>query len=143
VVLILQGILTTLPLSSVLHQSNPPDRGNEMALQRKPMPTSNTDETGLGSDGRIPNSDESVTLNVVEDEPLGGKEDQTKLGSVTSTLDVDDYPDGGLAAWSVVFGVSLLTDPCLSGLTDSAWSCSLPVPSSRRRSHRTNFVPNH
>ena len=71
------------------------------------MSASNTGETDSASDERIPNSDESVTLNIVEDWPLGGKEDKTEVGPVISTPDVDDYPDGGLAAWSVVLGVSL------------------------------------
>jgi len=110
-----------------------------MALRQTRMSTPNTDETDLASDGRIPNSEESVTLNIVEGGSLGGKED----GPVISTLNVDDYPDGGLAAWSVVLGVSPLTNPSLSEFTDQAWSCSLRVPSSRRRSHSTDFVPNH
>ena len=64
----------------------------------------------MGSIGRIPSSDESVTLNIVEDGSLEGKgEDGAGVGPVTSTADVDDYPDGGLAAWSVVLGVSPLT----------------------------------
>jgi len=101
-----------------------------MALRQTPMSTPNTDETDSASDGGIPKSDESVTLNIIEDEPLGGKEDETKV-----TYDADDYPDGGLAAWSVVLGVSASSDSRHSGFTNQAWPRSLPVPSSRRRLH--------
>jgi len=97
---------TSLSLFSIPHHPSPPDHENKMAPQQPPMSTSST----VALDGRIPTS-EFVTLNIVEDEPLGGKEDETEVGPVIPTPDADDYPDGGLAAWSVVMGVSPLTDP--------------------------------
>jgi len=81
-----------------------------MTLQ---TPTSTTNVVGisLGSNGPTPCSYESVTLKTTK-----GKEDD--VGPVISTPDADDYPDGGLVAWSVVFGVSPLTVPPSSEFTD-------------------------
>ena len=61
----------------------------------------------LGPSERTPTSDGSVTLKFVEDRPSGEKEDvEIEASPVLSTPDLDDYPDGGLAAWSIVLGVS-------------------------------------
>lgn len=56
-------------------------------------------------------TDESMTLNTVEGRQLEEKtEDEEKVASpVTPTPDADEYPDGGLAAWCIVVGVSPLT----------------------------------
>ena len=82
------------------------------------MSVPNAVEKDMGSTGRIPNSDESVTLgDTTEDGPSEGKEEgEIEAGPVTSTFDADDYPDGGLAAWSVVLGVSPLTIPSSFGV---------------------------
>ena len=62
-------------------------------------------------------SDGSVTLGgTTEDGPSEGKEGEIEAGPVTSEFDADDYPDGGLAAWSVVLGVNLLTIPSSFGV---------------------------
>lgn len=102
--------------------------------------TPNTDESDLASDGRIPNSDESMTLNIVEDGPLGGKEDETEVGTIISNA--DDFPDGGLSAWSVVLGVSPLLIPVcrslLIRLGHVVYLCHL-----RDVGHTTDFIPNH
>jgi hypothetical protein len=74
------------------------------------MWTSDAVEMGLGPNERTPTSDESMTLNIVEDQPLEEKEkeegEEIRVSPITTTSDVDDYPDGGLAAWCVVLGVS-------------------------------------
>ena len=84
-----------------------------MAFRQTPGSTSNT----VASDGQMPNSG-AMTLSIPEDGSLGGKEDETEVSPVIFTSDVDDYPDGGLAAWSVVLGVSPLTNPRLSDFAD-------------------------
>ena len=48
-----------------------------------------------------------------------GDDEEAKVFPIVVTSQVDDYPDGGLAAWSVVFGVgpsanSSLLDICYS-----------------------------
>ena len=59
-----------------------------------------------GASELTPTSDGSVMLKFVEDRPLEEKKDEEIGGSpVLTTPDVDEYPDGGLAAWSVVLGV--------------------------------------
>lgn len=58
-----------------------------------------------GASELTPTSDGSVMSKFVEDRPLEEKE-ETGTSPVLTTSDVDDYPDGGLAAWSIVLGVS-------------------------------------
>ena len=61
----------------------------------------------LGPSERTPTSDGSVTLKYVEDRPLDEKDEEIiEASPIFCTPDLDDYPDGGLAAWSVVLGVS-------------------------------------
>jgi len=53
----------------------------------------------------------SLILDTTVDWPLEAKKDaETKDGPVVAVVTslVDEYPDGGFAAWSVVFGVSAL-----------------------------------
>jgi len=59
----------------------------------------------LGPIERTPTSDGSVMLKFVEDRPVEEKE-EIEVSSALPTPDVDDYPDGGLAAWCIVLGVS-------------------------------------
>jgi len=48
-----------------------------------------------------------MTLDIPESRPSEKKEDETAASSVDPESDVaGDYPDGGLAAWCVVLGVS-------------------------------------
>lgn len=65
---------------------------------------------GLKLGERVPTYDGSVTLDAVDDQTLEEKvEDEgIEIGPVLPTPDGDDYPDGGLAAWCVVLGVSSL-----------------------------------
>ena len=62
----------------------------------------------LGASELTPTSDGSVILKFAEDRPVEEKEEDEETGTspVLATPDVDDYPDGGLAAWSIVLGVS-------------------------------------
>jgi len=64
-----------------------------------------------------PTSDGSMVLKFVENELSEGKEEDEEIGvsPVLTTPEVDDYPDGGLAAWSIVLGVSPLTIPSSFG----------------------------
>jgi len=57
----------------------------------------------LGTTELTPASDGSVMVKSVEDRQLEKKEEE--INPVPPTPDVDDYPDGGLAAWSIVLGV--------------------------------------
>jgi len=65
---------------------------------------------GLGSrtSELTPASDGPMMLKVVEDRLSEEKErgEEIEVSPVLTTSDVDDYPDGGLAAWSIVLGVS-------------------------------------
>jgi len=54
---------------------------------------------------RTPTSDGSMMLKFVEGRSLEEKE-EIEVSSALPTPDVDDYPDGGLAAWCIVLGVS-------------------------------------
>lgn len=56
---------------------------------------------------RTPTPGESLTLSI-DGRPLEEKtvDEETEASPVTPTSNVDDYPDGGLAAWLVVVGVS-------------------------------------
>ena len=57
-----------------------------------------------------PTSDGSTMLKFIESGPLEEKgEEEIGAGPILTTPDVDDYPDGGLAAWSIALGVSLST----------------------------------
>lgn len=46
---------------------------------------------------------------IVEGQLLDEKAELDQVSPVISTSDADDYPDGGLAAWCVVVGVSPLS----------------------------------
>ena len=74
-----------------------------MASQQIPVPALNTTELGLDQNERSLTSDESVTFG---GEPSEEKEGEIGVSSAIPTFNVDDYPDGGLAAWCVVLGVS-------------------------------------
>jgi len=67
---------------------------------------------------RSPTSDESIMLKFAEDLQSEEKGESEEIGvsPVLSTPDVDDYPDGGFAAWSIVLGVSPLTAPSFPGV---------------------------
>ena len=48
-----------------------------------------------------------MMLEILEDRPSGEKEDEKMEASpVVPASDASDYPDGGLAAWCIVLGVS-------------------------------------
>jgi hypothetical protein len=78
-----------------------------MASQQSPTPTPTTVEAGSESHEQRLSPDESVTLDVKEEEDL-------EASPAIPTAAVDDFPDGGLAAWSIVLGVSELTIPSSS-----------------------------
>ena len=113
-----------------------------MALQRLPMLTSNTLEMGSRPTISTSTSDGSLTLNIVEGRSLDGKTELDEANPVISASDADDYPDGGLAAWCVVVGVSSFPFPRLLDFTDEVASCSLRVLSSQRTSHSLSLTLN-
>ena len=105
------------------------------------MLTSNTLEMGSRPTISTSTSDGSLTLNIVEGRSLDEKTELDEANPVISTSDVDDYPDGGLAAWCVVVGVSSFPFPRLLDFTEGG-SCSLRVPSSQRRLHTLSVALN-
>ena len=113
-----------------------------MALQRLPISTSNTIEKGSGPNTRTPTSDESMTLNIVEGRPSDEKVELDEASPVVSAPGADDYPDGGLAAWCVVVGVSSFPFPRVLEFADEVGSRSLCVPSSQRRLHSRSLALN-
>lgn len=67
----------------------------------------NTIEIGPGSSEWGPTPTESITVKFPESrlpEKKAGGDVETGLATIANT--VDDYPDGGLAAWSVVLGAT-------------------------------------
>jgi len=111
-----------------------------MAVQQTPTSTLNTAEMDLESNERVLTSDESMTLDAPESRPSETKEGkEIEASPVTvSTPDASDidYPDGGLAAWCVVLGVSQMAVLAFSSFfSDELWACSVPVPFSQRRLH--------
>ena len=105
------------------------------------MLTSNTVGTGSRPTISTSTSDGSLTLNIVEGQSLDGKTELNEANPVISTSDADDYPDGGLAAWCVVVGVSSFPFPEFLDFTNVG-SCSLRVPSSQRRLHSLSVALN-
>ena len=105
------------------------------------MLTSNTVGTGSRPTISTSTSDGSLTLNIVEGQSLDGKAELDEANPVISTSDADDYPDGGLAAWCVVVGVSSFPFPEFLDFTNVG-SCSLRVPSSQRRFHPSGLALN-
>ena len=75
-----------------------------MAVQQQSPSRQGT--TPVDFHGRASLSDESRTVIAAEGRPSEGKEGGgIKAGLTISTLEVNDYPDGGLGAWCVVLGV--------------------------------------
>ena len=97
----------------------------------------NTIENGPGSSEWGPTPTESITVKFPESrlpEKKAGGDVETGLATIANT--VDDYPDGGLAAWSVVLGVGECPFPCLRNpLTCLVHILRPPVPFLRRRLH--------
>ena len=55
-------------------------------------------------DGLESQKQSTSTLNILEDSPPKDKE--AKISPIVArSIQVDDYPDGGLAAWCIVLGV--------------------------------------
>jgi len=81
-------------------------------------------------------------LESVEDQQLEKREEEIEINPAPPVPDVDDYPDGGLAAWSIVLGVSPSAISSPSQFTDEIGPRSLRVRFSRRRLNSTTFVPN-
>lgn len=76
-----------------------------MASHLRPTSTAGTLEMSPESDERRLTSDGSVTVNVSYDLQSDKKEEEdTEASPTTPTPVTDDFPDGGLAAWSIVFG---------------------------------------
>ena len=75
------------------------------------MSTLNAIRMDPGTTDLTPTSGGSMMLKSIGDRPLEEKEEDEEIGAspVLTTPEVDDYPDGGLAAWSIVLGVSLST----------------------------------
>jgi hypothetical protein len=82
-----------------------------MASQQRPISTQTTLGAGSESNERRWTSDGSVTVNVPDDQPSEKEEEDVEASPTIPAPAMDDFPDGGLAAWSVVFGVSELTIP--------------------------------
>lgn len=86
-----------------------------MAPQQSPIYTPNTAETASESNEQGLTSAESVTAKFPEDR-LSEKEKrdpETSPAIPMGGVGVDEYPDGGFAAWCVVLGVSKSTSPDL------------------------------
>jgi hypothetical protein len=71
-----------------------------------PASASNATELGLDQNEHSLTSDESMTFGEGLSEE---KEGEIGVNPAIPTSNVDDYPDGGLAAWCVISGVSRLT----------------------------------
>jgi len=118
-----------------------------MAVQRTPTSTLNTAEVDLESNERVLASDESMTLDAPESRPSEtkeGKEIETSPVTVSTPGASDiDYPDGGLAAWCVVLGVSQMAVLAFSiFFSDEVRACSVLVPFSQRRLHFSSSPQN-
>jgi len=116
-----------------------------MAVRQTLTSTLNTAEIGLESNERVLTSDESMTLDALESRPSETKEDkEIEVSSVVSTPGASDidYPDGGLAAWCVVLGVSQMAILASSSFSDQVRACSIPVPLSQRRLHFSSSSQN-
>jgi len=89
----------------------PPSDAQQRRCEQNGLPQApNTVEMDFGFNERISTFDESMMLEILEDQPSGEKEDEKMEASpVVPASDVSDYPDGGLAAWCVALGVSRLT----------------------------------
>jgi len=66
---------------------------------------------------------------------IKNKDEETKAAP-----QVDEYPDGGLAAWCIVLGVSPPTISSFSEFYRRVLSCSLRAQPSRRKLHPALFV---
>lgn len=70
------------------------------------MPAPNTIEMNPDSNEHRLTPAESATMKIPEDRPLEEKEEDVEVCPEITTNPMDDCPDGGLAAWCVVLGVS-------------------------------------
>lgn len=77
-----------------------------MLPQQSVMYTPNTAETGSGSNERGLTSTESVAAKVSEDRLSEKEKEDVEASPAILVGAVDDYPEGGFAAWCVVLGVS-------------------------------------
>jgi len=122
--------------------------GNNMTFQQTLMWSSSTVEMGSESSTRASTgliSDDSTALNTPGVRQSEKEEyEETVASPVAPTPGVDDYPDGGFAAWCVVLGVSQLNH-CLvfSVLLIRVRSCSRRVLFSRRMLYFTSLVSNN
>lgn len=66
---------------------------------------------------------EPVTVKFSENRPLERKKEQdVETGQIVIVTTMDEYPDGGLAAWSVVLGVGEFAIALPSKFTDEPCS---------------------
>lgn len=63
-------------------------------------------ETDVESNNKVQTFDSSATLHNLGNRLSEKRDEEAKAGSISPTLDPDGFPDGGLAAWLVVLGVS-------------------------------------
>ena len=77
-----------------------------MATKQSSISTFSPVETDVESNHQVHTSDESVTLHSLESRRSETRDEKTKAGPLSPALDEDAFPDGGLAAWLVVLGVS-------------------------------------
>jgi hypothetical protein len=70
-----------------------------------PVSAPNATELGLDQNEHSLTSDESMTFGEGSSEE---KEGEIGVSPAIPTSNLDDYPDGGLAAWCVISGVSQL-----------------------------------
>jgi len=81
-----------------------------MPLPQTPISALNTVEMDLELTEQVLIFDKPMSLDILENWPSGEKEDEKiEASPVVTAPDAVDYPDGGLAAWCVAFGVGQLT----------------------------------
>ena len=116
-----------------------------MHSQQRLVSMQNTIEIGPDSSERGLAPTKFVTVKFPESRPPEEKEgDDVESGLTIIANTTDDYPDGGLAAWSVVLGVGEYQFPCFrNSLTCLVRILRLPAPFLRRRLHSPSRTLNH
>ena len=75
-------------------------------MQQSPVSTLSPVEAEVDSSHQVQVSSESAALHSLESQRSETRDEKTKASPLSPALDEDDFPDGGLAAWLVVLGVS-------------------------------------
>ena len=77
-------------------------------MQVSPVSTLFPAETSMESNHKVQTFDSSATLRSSGTRLSEKKDEEAMASPVSPAPDADDFPDGGLAAWLVVLGVSSL-----------------------------------